>query len=190
MTVKKEDRRVKFTKMFLKNSLIDLLETKNMSKITIKEICEHADINRATFYAHFSDQDDLLLSIEEEYIERILADVRKHDREKDDSLIVALDILTFIYDNAKMSRILLCDRGDISFQKRIMALVHEDIIAGFSGDKENNMDRAEYISSFVIAGCIGIIQKWFDNDLSESPTEISELIGMLAFSTLATIDMD
>jgi hypothetical protein len=89
-----------------------------------------------------------------------------------------------------MSRILLCDRGDISFQKRIMALVHEDIIAGFSGDKENNMDRAEYISSFVIAGCIGIIQKWFDNDLSESPTEISELIGMLAFSTLATIDMD
>lgn len=60
MSKKKEDRRVKFTKMFLKESLIDLLEEKSIFKITIKEICEKADINRATFYAHYSDQYNLL----------------------------------------------------------------------------------------------------------------------------------
>jgi len=188
MKEKKEDRRVKFTKLFLKDSLIDLLETKNISKITIKEICENADINRATFYAHFSDQYDLLLSIEEEFIERILTDVRNHDRVEDDSLFIAEDILTFIYDNAKMSRILLSDRGDINFQKRIMRLVHNDIIAQLSESEQKNIERAEYISSFVIAGCVGIIQKWFDNDLSDSPGDISKLIGHLALSTLATID--
>ena len=56
----KEDRRVKYTKMVLKESLIDLLSKKDISCITIKQICEEADINRATFYTHYSDQFDLL----------------------------------------------------------------------------------------------------------------------------------
>ena len=49
------DRRVKYTKMVLRNALIKLLETKPISRITIKEICEEADINRTTYYAHYTD---------------------------------------------------------------------------------------------------------------------------------------
>ncbi len=59
----KDDRRVKYTKMVLKESFIKLLEKKDISQITIKEICEDADINRATFYAHYNDQFDLMHKI-------------------------------------------------------------------------------------------------------------------------------
>lgn len=184
--MKKEDRRVKFTKMFLKESLADLLERKDISKITIKEICENADINRATFYAHYSDQNDLLRSIEEDYIERILKDIHPDMANNKDTFNLIKDILVYIYDHEKMSRILLSDRGDIHFQKRIMSLVHDIIISQLEEITQKNYDQAQYISSFVIAGCIGIIQTWFQSDFKESPDEIAKIINDLTILNLDT----
>lgn len=190
MTTSKEDRRVKFSKLFLKNSLIDLLETKSISKITIKEICEHADINRATFYAHFSDQYDLLKSIEEDYIKNILKDVDTHVKDKDETNTVILTegILIYIYNNAKMSRILLSNRGDIHFQQRIMELVHNSIVSRVSDTQNTDQEKAQYISAYVISGCVGIIQAWFENGLRKSPREVAEIIGHLVLHSLAALD--
>lgn len=184
MPKKKEDRRVKFTKMFLKESLIDLLEEKSIFKITIKEICENADINRATFYAHYSDQYHLLESIEEEYIEKILNTIDQDAIHADSTLNLVTDIVTFIYDNKKMSQILLSDRGDLQFQKRIMALVHDNILSKMKEIEPNNLEKTELISSFVISGCVGVIQKWFDNNLKSSPEEVSKIISDLSSVTL------
>lgn len=71
MTTSKLDRRKKYTRMVLKESLIQLLKEKQISSITVKEICDLADINRSTFYAHYSDQFDLLDKTEEELIEEM-----------------------------------------------------------------------------------------------------------------------
>ena len=62
----KTDARVKYTRMVLKKALLELLEHKPVNKITVKEVCERAGLNRATFYAHYTDCFDLLESIEEE----------------------------------------------------------------------------------------------------------------------------
>jgi len=60
MKNEKTDRRVKYRKMVLRESLTKLMQEKPISRITIKELCEDADINRATFYSHYNDQFDLL----------------------------------------------------------------------------------------------------------------------------------
>jgi len=62
----KQTRKTKYTQTVLKNSLIELMKEKSISQITIKELCEKADINRSTFYTHFADQYQLLKSIEDE----------------------------------------------------------------------------------------------------------------------------
>lgn len=59
----KTDARVKYTKMVLKKALLELMQHKPVNKITVKEICERAELNRATFYAHYSDCFDLLESM-------------------------------------------------------------------------------------------------------------------------------
>ena len=64
MPGKKQDARVRYTKMVVKSSLLELMQTKPVAKITVTEICEKAGINRATFYSHYSDPTDLLHSIE------------------------------------------------------------------------------------------------------------------------------
>ena len=64
--MKKNDARVRYTQKVLKDSLLQLLEKKPINKITVKEVCELAELNRATFYAHYTDCLDLLESIENE----------------------------------------------------------------------------------------------------------------------------
>ena len=65
------DRRTKFTQKVIKDTFLDLLETKDIKKITVSEICEKADINRATFYRYYLDVYDLLDKIQEEFVNEL-----------------------------------------------------------------------------------------------------------------------
>lgn len=65
----KTDARVRYTKRVLKDSLLKLLTEKPINKITVTEVCELAELNRATFYSHYSDCFALLESIEDELVE-------------------------------------------------------------------------------------------------------------------------
>ena len=60
----KESRRVTMTKLLLKTALIELMQEKPFPQITIKELCERADLNRTTFYLHYADQTAVLREIE------------------------------------------------------------------------------------------------------------------------------
>lgn len=56
----KTDRRSLRTRQMLMQALIDLMRTKRYDSITVQELTEQADVGRSTFYAHFTDKDDLL----------------------------------------------------------------------------------------------------------------------------------
>ena len=55
----KQDHRIRLTKLLLREAFLDLLVEKPVAKITVKELCEQANVNRATFYAHYRDLFDL-----------------------------------------------------------------------------------------------------------------------------------
>lgn len=55
-----EDRRIRRTKKALKDSFVELLQTKSFKKITVTELCEAADITRVTFYTYYKDKYELV----------------------------------------------------------------------------------------------------------------------------------
>ena len=61
----KLDRRVRYTKQVIKDSFLELLENNNYEDITVKAVCQKADINRATFYSHYETLSALMEEIEE-----------------------------------------------------------------------------------------------------------------------------
>jgi AcrR family transcriptional regulator len=164
-----EDRRVKYTKMVLKESFINLLSKKGISNITIKQICEDADINRATFYTHYSDQYDLLKKIEGEFLENVKIYISEFKKDKADVVLVDLleKIFGYIKDNAQLCRLLLSEQSDMEFQKRIMMLIYDSNISIKAGENLKKGEE-EYIYAFVITGCVGVIQKWLDEGMKES----------------------
>ena len=63
---KKTDRRVRKTKSQLKTGLAQLMREKSIREITVKELVDAVDINRSTFYLHYSDIPGLLAEVENE----------------------------------------------------------------------------------------------------------------------------
>ena len=68
---KKTDRRIRKTKAQLRQGLAELLQEKSLKEITVKELTDKVDINRSTFYLHYSDIYDMMEKIENELIEEI-----------------------------------------------------------------------------------------------------------------------
>jgi AcrR family transcriptional regulator len=164
--------------MVLKDSFIRLLEKKDISQITIKELCEDADVNRATFYAHYADPYDLMKKIQDELLENVEEHLKGYTQQ--DLSVIPVDmverIFIYIQENARVCKLLLSERGDLSFQKRVLTLAYEKNISELTKSGAILKDDAEYIYAFTLTGCVGAIQKWLNDDLKKSPRFMAEMI--------------
>lgn len=178
MKRKTDDRRVRYTKRVLKESFINLLEKKNISKISVKEICENADINRTTFYNHYSDQYDLMRKLEDELIENIGIYLAKYIQNKTDIALIEMveKIFEYVKENAKLCKILLSEEGNLDFQKRIIMLIYDKNISNLINRNIFSKEDINYVYSFIITGCIGVIQKWLEDNMKKSTHSMAEMI--------------
>ena len=98
------DRRVKYTKKIITETFLNLLKEKEINKITVSEICNIADINRATFYRYYLDTYDLLEKIEQDFILE-LVDVTNNDKDTSVSIFTH-DILEVFLNNKELVKII------------------------------------------------------------------------------------
>lgn len=191
MQSKKTDRRVKYTKMVLRESLTKLMQEKPISRITIKELCEDADINRATFYTHYNDQFDLLKKMEQEIIDDINSYLDSFSFEINNSyaLEVMTKIFEYIKENSQICSALLGNNGDIEFQKEIMLIVQTRFIAEQKTKKIIDEKVAEYVFTFTATGSIGMIQKWLKEDSNIPPADMAKLVIRLTNYGLTTFTL-
>ncbi len=183
----KNDRRTKYTKLMLRQSLVKLLQEKPISKISIKEICEGADINRSTFYAHYADQYDLLRQLVAETLQEINAylDSYNFKEYEPESFQIMNRIFEYIVENAELCKVLLGENGDISLQKEIMMIVQRQGMKERKGIKAVDEATLEYLYLFGVNGSIGIVQKWLQSGLKQSAREMAELMIRLTYQGLS-----
>ena len=185
--MKKDDRRVKYTKMVLRDSLVKLLSEKDISRISIKEICESADVNRATFYAHYADQYDLLEKVENELLENIRSYLSGHENDglprSDTEWSVTVDMVTKIFDylkeNASLCKLMLTDKRNMDFQKRFMTLVYDPYFLRMANEGVYDREEMAYVYSFTLMGFVGAVQTWLDNGMNQSSRAFAELLVRL-----------
>ena len=65
------DRRSQYSQKMLRKALLELMQTKKLSAITVTDICKLADLNRGTFYKYYDDVNDLFSHIEAAFIEEL-----------------------------------------------------------------------------------------------------------------------
>lgn len=109
------DARTRYTKMVIKNSLIALLRTKPLQKVTVTEICAESDINRATFYKYYRDVFDLVESLEQTFLDELSRDIQGDTpRDFRDTFT---RILTRIQADGALYQTLFSENGDPAFPK-------------------------------------------------------------------------
>ena len=174
----KVDRRVKYTMSLLKDALIELMEDKHISQITVKELCITADVNRSTFYAHYTDVYDLLRQMENELFENLSAYLSEQDI--DSRLPVSEkslnQILKFVSKDDRYLRVMLGEKSDITIQRDIVQYLG---VAALQADIDTSDELIQYINLYCIYGCISIIQKWLQEGMRESTEVIASLIYKL-----------
>ncbi len=176
----KSDARVRYTKKVIRESFIRLLEAKPIQKITVKEICARAEINRATFYSHYRDPYDLLQQIEDELFEDLSTRVvKKYTYEN----LTAITQRAFeiIADNIELCRILFSGNGTRQFLDRIMSLARETTISGWKAKYPRATKyQIEFLFQFFIAGCVAVLEYWVKIGMKETPIELGEFALKLA----------
>jgi hypothetical protein len=180
----KPDRKTRYTRKALEDSLIELMKDKPVTKITIRELCENADINRTTFYAHYRDQYDLLRQIEEETLGYIEDMLNKYDnkRSKREVLEMVEEIFGFIASNSSSLQVLLSENGDIGFQKKLFRhFMLKEQLMKYLPKKSIGEETKEYWSVYVIHGAIGLVQHWLKNNMSIPVPELAKILILLAW---------
>src|SRR6059058_5315500 len=80
---KKTDARVRRTRDALGDALIALMQEKPFETITIQDVLDRAHVSRSTFYSHYTDKDDLLMSDAEEFFEALSMALSAHGDKSD-----------------------------------------------------------------------------------------------------------
>lgn len=169
----KTDARIRYTKMVVRDSLLKLLTNKSIKEITVKEICDLAQINRATFYSHYQDMYDLLEQIENELFNDILATFMQT---QDDVSSMIKGVFAIIEKNIDLCKVLFSENGDKMFLQRIMEFSREWIISSWHKQyPQANKYQLEYLYAFIIGGSVSVIEQWVRSGMQETPLELGDI---------------
>lgn len=181
----KTDRRVLYTRMVMKQSLLELMKTTDINRITVKAICERADINRGTFYAHYSEPRELLKQIENDFTRSITDTISRHGIDATDTFGMISDIVQRIYENGDICKTLLGEHGDATFLNELLYEVQKKCVDLWSVTMADaQLPMLEYLYSFIALGSVGVLRKWIANDMAESPQLIATAIDKMTYKGL------
>ena len=174
------NRRAWMTKRILQDSLLNLLQANHITEISIKRLCEEADMNRSTFYAHYQNQMEVLHEIEEETYQKVqdfmLSGIRSPGSA--DSVKIFEQLLTYIREQRGLFLILLGQNGSQDFQKKLMELT--DKAATKSGFSSAEGERNLYMKLYRIAGCTRVIEEWIKQDFDQPINKMAKLLVNLS----------
>ena len=187
MKTEKADRRVRFTNRLLRESLITLLRAVPISKISVKMLCESADINRSTFYAHYTDPYDLLSRLEQEVMTEVYEYIDAQDAIESPEYATQMlnRVLEYTAKNSDLCTILLNENSNSRFQEDIMALAQRKIIEDVRNARNLDPRISEYLQCFIVNGAIKIVEKWLLDGMVETPRQMAGLISNLLFQGIS-----
>ena len=183
-----EDRRSLRTKRMLKEAFAQLLEERGLDGFSVGDLAERADINRATFYSHYKDMDDLLRFFEEEIITDVLSLKPNIQAVSLKELLdfnirgvpprVTVKIFDQLREHGSLLRVLLSSKGDADFQAHLRDHLCSDLVRSVLHRKytENTTPLTEYYISYYASAMLGLIQHWLDRGMPESSEEMARIM--------------
>lgn len=173
--MKKKDRRVQYTKRVLKEALLELLKDRPINKITVTSLCEHADINRNTFYMHFGSPLELLSNIEEAFSNEIIR-IIQHSKGTDRPYVFK-EICDYIKENGELCRILFSEHGTGDYLQSMISRFFEiSIIKWENKTEKTDVSTLSAVYSFISSGSSTVIKEWVVNGMHESSSEIATFV--------------
>lgn len=184
-----EDRRARRSRKLLKESLLELMKGKAFADISVRDVTDAADMNRATFYLHYTGTTELLRSVEEDLLEELQALVDAHMQETFAVGSVAPvfePVLDFAVEHRETCAVLFASSEASGFFQSIQQLVHENgapLVRTWFQPEDPRL--TDYLLNFLAWGFIGLLAEWFEKDMALPKAELLAAAQGMADSAAA-----
>jgi len=179
------DRRALRTRQALHEALIQLITERDYETISVIDITDAANVGRSTFYAHFTDKDDLLRSGTVLFRDMLLRDHaarRRADGPETPLLSFSRFMTEHLKERKQLYRALKRGRaGPIiwdAFRLYVAELVRADLAA--RSKKPAKPHETELAVQFIVGAFMSVLTWWMDRGAKEDPAEVDRLFTRLA----------
>lgn len=175
---RREDRRVVRTRRQLRDALMELILEKGYDAVTVEDITERADLGRTTFYLHYKDKEELLISSLEAVFDELAAQIMEMPQEwklgENGAISVAFHHAA---ENATLYRILLRGQGSVALADRVRDYIAERANIFFSKLVTDSQLTPKIplniIANYYAGSTVGTLAWWLENDM---PCPIEEMV--------------
>ena len=182
------DRRKRRTRSAIQKACVELIREKGFDNMSILDIAERADINRATFYLHFLDKYDMIYQFEQEIMDEIEANfiddfspsasTEEIIRSRYEPLV---KIFTIFQDKRDILEILFQTKGVMTIQNRF----HDITLKMFDAKNakvhlHSSVQTPELFITVIVSTIIGISHYWINNNDTKTPESLAiDLINII-----------
>jgi len=186
---RKPDARTHRTHQRLGMALLQLICKKPIEEVTVQQVLDRAEVGRSTFYQHFRDKNDLLLSQLEVFLQMTSTTLSAR-KEASDRVAPVTEMFAHIAEQKKLYRALadsgrLPDFFDLAqdyFTRGIEQRLRESKRVGKMSATEL---RAR---SVALAGSLwSLFRWWMGRGAKESPAEMDELFHRMAWKGIGNL---
>lgn len=194
--MKKLDLRVKRTNKYIIEAFIRLVEEKGFEQVTVQNIADEAMINRATFYAHYKDKQDLYEKIFDLAVESFTAilvfeDFVQGNRIKIRKIEAAMTELFLHIQNNRSFYLTIMDASAIEIIRKKLGLIlterYQEIFSTLritEGDIEVPLD---FIIDYMTSIFVGTLHWWLTAETTMTPDHLAKLVIKLVANGHLTV---
>lgn len=175
------------TALKMHNALINLLEKKDFDSISIIEICSEAQVNRSTFYAHYSNTYELLKEAYSERLQQLfqsfsrsLKDIETFNTEE--SIFISpeylIPYLNFVKDNKHFFKVYMSHLPNFDADSTYSFLLDKVFIPIYRKNGITDKTIINYMSKFYLQGIISVVLEWVNRDCVDDELFVCEIITM------------
>ena len=176
MSGKAEYRSAVRSRKLIKQAYVELIKEKDIDKVTIKDVVTKADINRGTFYAHYTSVHAVSEQIGNEIVSALFEflDEFKYTRIIENPLPFLMKIARFLEKDFEFYRLLINSQRSAALLNKLKTLFVDKIL---SDEKKmsaiKNKDQFMVCVDLFASGFVGLYQDWFNHKIKMSLDDLT-----------------
>ena len=183
------DKRCLRTRLAIKSALLSLLEDKPLTKITVSELAEKAQVNRKTFYNHYPDINSVLYDIEAVFLDEIFSIINKNDiwYEIENPSGFILRFFEIIRDNMQMFHLLVRSGEHIHLMESFRQRLREHWSDQLFGRENADEILLTYLMDYVAGGTVSLLESWAKNPNNMSLEDLAQFTAIVVSASAKPI---
>lgn len=178
--MKQENQRIKLTKRLIREALVELLVSRKIRQISVRELCERAGINRSTFYKHYGAPENVLQEILTDQIQNVIDIAYDHGEPR--TMRDYLErVCEYMWENRQLHKVLFSSQTGTE-ESDLFRLTSNAMWSVQTFRPEmNNLDPVtdQAAMLFVESGCYAVFRWWLMENVEQTPKDIAGILCRL-----------